>query len=103
MATIIEKNKMLFIQDDWQISYTEPERYRQNWPTGVFSRDYSYIIGKEAIYWQSGLYNIMGTGSGIKQIRLENLGECKAAWVDVEPIKKPKWAKSWSQGQWRRY
>lgn len=100
-AVIVSIAGRLFVKDIWQNKWTEPIRFRQYWPTGLYSDEFSYLIGKELEYVGYGRYRTTGNTYSSLLIELECGGQTKPTFIDEEVIKKPKRAKEWRDGAWR--
>jgi hypothetical protein len=98
---IVEKNGRLCLKDSWATDFNKPERYRVYWPTGIMASDYPHLVGRMAHYIGGGLYQPADGPA----VALENRAETHpdATLTETEPIKRPKWAKSYHNGEWKRY
>ncbi len=89
---------MLVVVDDWITGWTEPILRRYYWPTGVQARNYPNLVGQFALDRGEGLYR-----AGECTVVLEKRGRTKAIFVEEKPLKRPKWAKSYRDGEWKRW
>jgi len=96
---IVDRNGKLYIETGWETSYNEPIEYKSFWPTGISSKEYNFLVGKEVKHLGSGSYSIFGSSSPSK-IELENGGQTKPGFTETRPVKKPKNAVSWRSGKW---
>jgi len=100
--TIADHKGQLCIVDEWQQDFLQPERYRNYWPIGRKTADYPDWVGMTVRGFGGSVYELYDNGRRFP-IQLVNGGETVSIRREVEPIKRPRWAKSYQDGQWRRY
>jgi hypothetical protein len=92
----------LCVVSEWAADWEKPESYRHYWPTGLKTRDWLELCDKPARSFGCHVFEVNVNGR-LRQIRLINGGSTKAIFIETRPIKKPKWAVSWLNGEWKRY
>ncbi len=97
-SVCLERNGKLIIVDVWQWHYSEPVMFRMGWPTGIRATEYPHFINMPARIVSYGLFEIAG-----QYVSLENREKTKGFVYDEKPLKKPRWAKSYQHGEWKRY
>lgn len=100
MALVQEHKGELVIVDDWERAYTRPVSIRYYWPLGVKPDEYQRrYIGEEVQGCAgNGLYQSTRYGYFV----LPDREKTKPVFVEEKPIKKPRWARVWENGDWRR-
>lgn len=98
-----EYNGELVIIDSWCADYSKPEYYRHYWPTGISAQQWPELVGQPAQSEACGYVYIIGDYYTGRRVSLTDNGSTKAIFVETKPIKKPKWAKEYRDGEWKRY
>ena len=89
--------KEIVIVDDWQTHFSEPVRYRLFWPTGLPARDFPELVLQPARFYCGGLYRV-----GNEYVELKDGPHTTAVHCEEQPLPKPRWAKTYRNGRWRR-
>lgn len=99
-ATVVEKNKALYIREDWESDWAKPIKRRVYWPTGLASTHYQHLIGRKCQMNGTGVARLDG------KTHIELLHGSKTTpdptLLDEKIIPNPKWASEYKYGEWRR-
>lgn len=92
------RNGKLEVVSEWtRVSY-EPKDVRHFYPTGLDAECFADILGKPLHYDGCGVYSC-----GRYEFPLIDNEKTWPSESEYRDVKKPKWAKGYKDGEWKRY
>jgi hypothetical protein len=97
-----EHDGQLCVIGPWQRDYEKPEEFRHYWPLGLCAKDWPDLMDKDAQEHLGCVYSV-GNWPHQKTVRLPDGEKTKSVLIETRAVKRPKWGKTWVDGEWKRY
>ncbi len=97
-AQIVDRSGKLFVLEPWRNHFSQPIQYQTAWPTGLETKNYLQLVGKEVKHFSEGTYRF---NDGL-MLRLEHGGRTRPDKNESKekPIPKPKGCREYYNGRW---